>query len=244
MGEDESRSYTDTVDYLRDGVGLDPERDVMNVAIIAADTNTPVDLQEIGGVAQTGADLMAVLESTADDDEFRIRPLGLDDSGTLQETQAEALDTGVAVGTIGRVTYLARALSSVGEDNLMVDIPDDSLPLSIGLDDTSITLPVDVQDSLEKKDQNYGADISAEVTSKVQLDGYSTAEVLFKNADSTTTVTVEKSWDDSNWFAVDSESSTADYEETFTNVTAKYIRLTVAAAGSGDTADIVVAGTA
>jgi len=50
--------------------------------------------------------------------EVRMRTLGEDDTGTLQEAQVEALDTTPAAGTTGQVTYLSRALEGLGQDHL------------------------------------------------------------------------------------------------------------------------------
>jgi len=162
-------------------------------------------------------------------DEFRTRLYGEDDGGSLVASQAESLDTGVANTTIGQITYLARALSSLGTDEVRMD-----------LQNSGIIQPTDQQDALEKANDNYGLDLTVAQSFTLQIDGYSQAEVKVV-ADSSTTVTVEYSWDDTHYYEYTSVDTT-DYGDVF-ETGATYVRVSTTAAGAaGDTADIIISG--
>lgn len=93
-------------------------------------SNLNMDIQEIGGQAQSAVDVANRIDQIQDalnsqgSDEVRVRILGEDDTGTLQESQVEALDTAVAAGTFGEITYLARALNSQGIDEFVSRVTD------------------------------------------------------------------------------------------------------------------------
>jgi hypothetical protein len=94
---------------------------------------------------------------------------------------------------------------------------------------------------LEKSNLNYAAAIETEFQAELQADGYSTVEVKFLNAGSSTDLTVEESWDGTNYHTVESVSGTTSHENTYTETTAKYVRVTVTGTGSsGDTADVII----
>jgi hypothetical protein len=65
--------------------------------------------------------------------------------------------------------------------------------------------------------------------------------VFYTNGDAATDLLVEQSWDDTNYFEVDTATGVTDYQQTFTEVTAQFVRLTITGTGaSGDTADVVL----
>jgi hypothetical protein len=153
---------------------------------------------------------------------------GTDNAGNTESVQAEDLGTALNGTETAIVTSLSRALSEVGSTNLQVD-----------LQSTGITLPVDQQAALETTSQDYGVAVDTQVQRTLQIDGFTTVEVLYNGA--STDVTVEKTWDETNFFPVASATGTGDYNPKFTDQGGKFIRVTVTGTGtSGDTADLVV----
>jgi hypothetical protein len=121
------RKYTSIINFVEDQIGADVNRDLLKVAIEAQDGGLSLDanVDEIGGTQQTGADLPAALRSVSGD-EFRSRLYGEDGNGDLQEAGLEAFDTALGAGDVGVVTYPARALNSLGEDELVARVTDSS----------------------------------------------------------------------------------------------------------------------
>lgn len=171
-------------------------------------------------VSPSGGKLTDTLHDVGDDEQ-RVRLLGIDDSGDLHEAQVGALDAAVDPNTHGQVTYLSRALSSQGQDELAVT----------------------QAGATGKSSVEYGLDIETDAEVSLQIDGYSTVEVRFLRASSETDVDVEESWDGENWEVVDSPGSpTTSFEQSYANATSKHVRLSVTGTGtSGDTADVIVA---
>lgn len=295
MPRNSERKYRQVIDYVEDEVGVDIPRDVKKMAIEQVDDplasdGLPIDIDKIGGTDQSGADLLAVLESiTGSQDEIRVslrtdnlgllktndQPLdvsdtevdvdlnsqslspititddgsfiidaanqdtlttdieGTDKDGNTATVQAEDLTTALNGNEVGIITYLARALTEVGGTTLQTN-----------LQDTGITQPADIQDSLEKSDETYGADIETNNTTTLQVDGYSTVEVLVAGASQSTDITVRKSWDNSNFFDIETDTGVTEFNNKYSDVTAKYIQVEVTGTGTaGDTADIVVGST-
>jgi hypothetical protein len=167
---------------------------------------------------------------TVSNDELRSRTFGPNSAGDLQQALVEAMNTAIASGDTGLVTYLSRALASQGEDDVRTDIQS-----------AGIKVPTDQQDVLGKAEDNYGLAIDANTTVTLPIDGYSEAEVFYTNGDAATDLLVEQSWDDTNYFEVDTATGVTDYQQTFTEVTAQFVRLTITGTGaSGDTADVVL----
>jgi len=138
MPANTARKYIQTIDYIDDFVGADIPRDLIKVAIEEIDDpaqsdGLPVDLKEIGNTDQTGADLMAILESVGGD-EARIRLYAEDDAGNLAEIQAEELGTGLAGTETAVVTKLMEATEAVGNTEVRSSIygPDDAGTLQEG----------------------------------------------------------------------------------------------------------------
>lgn len=198
-----------------------------NGGTLPTEQQSPVGIEGSGGSQLDPATqaLEAALKSN-DTDEFVSRISGADGA----EVQEVALDTAANATDVGLVTYLAKALSTIGNDELRVDVQS-----------SGIQVPTDQQDALEKSNLNYGADIETDAQVELQVDGYSTAEVKFLNASSSTDVTVEGSWDGTNYHSIDSQTGVTSHENTYTQVTAKYVRVTVTGTGTaGDTADVII----
>jgi hypothetical protein len=126
------------------------------------------------------------------------------------------------------ITYLSQALASQSNDEVRTD-----------LQSTGITQPVDQQDALEKTSEDYGVAVDTQVQRELQIDGYSAVSVLYSGA--STDITVEKTWDQTNYYTVDNPTGTGDYAPTFSDQDGKYVRVTVTGTGTGgDTADLIV----
>lgn len=204
-----------------------------------------------------GDELMDALNDVGED-EYRVRLFGLNSDGDLLEVQAIELDESAEDGSFGQLTYLARALNSQSIDELVARVTDSdgsqidpmtADPLAsvgddevrVDLQSSGIQVPVDQQDALEKSTVEYDYAIDEDTDVTLQLDGYSTVEIKFLRADSATDVTVEESWDDSNWEEVESETDVTEFEETYNDATAKHVRLSIDGTGtSDDTADVII----
>lgn len=155
---------------------------------------------------------------------------GADSGGTVATVQADEL-----AGTLGGtetaiITKLSDALATVANDDIRVD-----------LQNTGITQPVDVQAALETTSEDYGVAVDTQVQRTLQIDGFSTVQVLYSGA--STGVTVEKTWDQTNYFTVASATGTGSFDRTYSDQPGKYIRVTIAGTGtSGDTGDLVIEG--
>lgn len=113
-----------------------------------------VDLSTVGGTDQTGADIAAAIDALADalasagtetlqtEQQSPVAIEGDDDGGTTATVQADTLDAALAGGEAAVITYPARALASVGADELVARVADadgtqvnplaeDDLPLGV-----------------------------------------------------------------------------------------------------------------
>lgn len=73
MAENRERKYQQIISYVEDEVGIDVAKDLKKVVVSelddgVADDGWPTDIERIGGVEQSGADLLAVLASVEEDE--------------------------------------------------------------------------------------------------------------------------------------------------------------------------------
>lgn len=84
MAENASRKYRRVIDYVEDEVGVDIPNDVKRSAIAQVDIDPgdelPINLTEIGGTAQSAANLLAILASEGGDEVRVVSPNPLDAS--------------------------------------------------------------------------------------------------------------------------------------------------------------------
>jgi len=242
VGDDENRTRI----YVEDGAGgITP----LSTAQLnqSADASTVVQVQYIARALNSqGLDefvsrvtdsagtqidpLTTAVTASQGGDQVRV-DLQNNNIGTLPVEQQTPIGVEDSTGT--QIDPLNQSpLSSVGGDELRTDIQA-----------SGIQVPTDQQDALEKSNENYGADIENTVTFKLQIDGYTVVDVVFTNADSATDVTVERSWDDNNYFEVDSETGVTDFQPNYAHATAKWVRVEVSGTGTaGDTADVIIGG--
>jgi hypothetical protein len=124
MPANTDRKYKQIIDYVVDQVGADVDRDLLRVAIASQDDPATMNMnvEEIGGTAQSGGDLIAALQSVSADDELRLRLFAEDNAGNLAEIQGEELGTPLAGTETAVVTKLADILGSVANDEARVSV--------------------------------------------------------------------------------------------------------------------------
>lgn len=128
MPANTERKYRQIIDYIEDQVGADINRDLIRVAIDGIDDpdaldELPINLEEINGTEQTGANLTAILESvTASDDEVRVSLYAEDDGGNLNEIQGEELGTALAGTETAFITKTSEILETVGNTEARVSL--------------------------------------------------------------------------------------------------------------------------
>jgi len=181
---------------------------------------------------------------SSDTDEFVTRIT--DTAGAEVDPATAALEA--ALKSNDADEFVARITDTTGAE---IDPLTDAVTASVAGDEvrvdlqaSGVQLPVDQQDALEKSSVNYGTDIETDTEVVLQIDGYATGEVYFNNADTATDLSIEKSWDGNNYEPLDSATGVNAYEATYTDETAKYLRLTITGTGTAeDTADAIVAST-
>lgn len=102
MAENADRKYKQVIDLVEDIAGADVNRDLLEVAVQAIDSpaQLPVDIEEIGGTAQSGADLLAVLNSVGNDELIS----RLTDSSGTQIDPLARQDTSPVTGSTSTAT--------------------------------------------------------------------------------------------------------------------------------------------
>jgi len=150
------RKYTRTINNVLDEVGVDIATDEKKSKITSIDNTAgplATDIEEIGGQAQSAVDVAQRIDAifgalqAQSSGELRTRILGPDGTGTVQQAVVEALDTALATGDTGVVTYLTRALSSIKSDQLRVDLQNNNAG----------TLPVEQQTPVALEDETSTA---------------------------------------------------------------------------------------
>lgn len=154
MPRNTKRKYRQVVDYIEDEVGVDIPRDVKKMAIEsvdgdAASNGVPANIEKIGGTDQSAANLMAALQSVADNDELRIA-IETDNEGLLKtgdqplDASSAEIDIDInsqslsqvssdieqiggqaqsAVDVANKIDQINAALASVGSESLRVTSP-------------------------------------------------------------------------------------------------------------------------
>lgn len=137
MAENTSRKFRRIIDYVEDEAGVDIPRDVKKAAIAEVDIQPgqelPINLTEIGGVTQAGANFIAVLESEGDDELRVVSPNPLDasaaeidvdlNSQSLSEVVSRLTDsTGAQVDPLARqdTTPVTGSTSTAGTNVALV----------------------------------------------------------------------------------------------------------------------------
>lgn len=250
-GRGTSRSFTSTIDLLEDLVGADVPRNLLRVAVVAQDLDalTTELVDPNGNVVDPAKNELAAALVSDGSDELQV---------DLTSGSVGNLDVDLAASSLGNLgvdLQAANAGTLPVEQQTPVEVEAEdpngtvggvrrrSNALQSSIENSEIAVPVDLQASLDVNSQNYGVAIDTQVQVEISLDGYATGEVLFANASSSTDLTVEKSWDQTNYYQVDTASAVTSYNSTYTDLTAKYLRLTVTGTGTGgDTADVVLGG--
>lgn len=204
------------------------------------------NIDQIGGQAQSAVDVAnkinqinAALASVSNDSLRVTSPDPLDASAAEVDVDLNAL----SYGTVPVNQQSPVSIEAEDGSGLVGQIQRRANSAKTSIENSEIAVPVDIQASLGTNTQSYGQDITADHTAEVELEGYTTAEVLFANATTATDLLIEKSWDQTNYFEVDSQTGVQSYNTKYTDVTADYLRLTVTGTGnSTDTADVILGG--
>lgn len=188
------------------------------------------NISEIGGEAQSAVDVAnaideihGALESVGDTTVRVSSPSALDVSAETVSVQEDtALDVSASTVTVQEDTALdvSAETVTVQEEN----------PIQTELSSLPETL----------KSENYGADIETEFQESLEVGAYSlVAFTIF--SDSATDITIEKSWDEDNWFLVDEYKDAEDVDESLNGASGEFYRVTIDGTESeGDTADVVI----
>ena len=154
MPRNTKRKYRQVIDYIEDEVGVDIPRDVKKTAIesiegSAQEDGVPINIEKIAGVDQSGANLLAALQSVSDNDELRIA-IETDNEGILK-TQDQPFDVSYAEVDVDLASQTLSQLASNieqigGQAQSAVDVADkidqieDALA-SVGSDSLRVTSP-------------------------------------------------------------------------------------------------------
>lgn len=182
----------------------------VSAATVPVEQQTPVGIEDTGGVQidpATGALENALQANAADefrarvhdsagaqldplnqdslqtvgDDELRARLFGPDAGGVLQQVIAEQLDTAVAATDVGLLTWEARALNTVGQDELVARVTD------------ATGSQVDVKDSDAAFEDTTALAANGEVTNRLVAQG---GQSVNGRVVSTGSYDVEARWQD------------------------------------------------
>jgi hypothetical protein len=181
-----------------------------------------------------------------------VSPLTVTDDGALAvSTLPEPVNVSIGGDSGSTLTVTddgAFAISALPEpldvsaSEIDVDLASQSgTSVDVNIANSAITSPTDIQDALEKKSQSYGQAVDTDYQDELVVDGYSTVEVFIDSISQSTDVSVEKSWDGTNYFEFASATGVTSFKNKYNDVTAQEIRVTITGTGtSGDTADVVI----
>jgi len=153
-----------------------------------------------------------ILQSIAND-EARARIFAPDSGGQLQQILSEALNTNVNATDVGLLTYLARALNSQGQDELVTRVTDDT--------GTQIK-PDEAPEYPQQQVTGYDLVASGDLTIGPVSVARTTAILLVVNSTSGNSFDVSVDWQDSNGNVFQTE---APADISMNNVVDDYARL-------------------
>jgi len=204
MTSEPEKRYSRVIERVENIVGGDVNRDLIEVAVVAQDVaKLANNIEEIGGQAQSAVDVANQIDQlldTAQDfgggDQLRVdlennnagtlnveqqTPIKLeadDDGGNTNSVQAEEVDTALGGTETAIISYLARALNSVGQDELQVLIAEDDPASKTNQIASQADISGGVTQSISKQNatiylENTGSN-SSDITIRYSPDGSNT----------------------------------------------------------------------
>lgn len=222
MSSNSQRKYQRRIDFIEDFIGADVSRDLIEVALVSQDISQLTNnIDQIGGADQSAVDIADKIDQLEDaldsvgSDELRVllegnnagtlpveqqSPVVIeadDDGGNTSSLQAEEIDTSIGGVETALITYLARALNEVGNDELVSRITD-----STG-SQVDPSLSVDYPDSAQEQDLIVTGDLVVGPTPV----GRSEAVIIAANSDDDNVWSASVEWQDDSGNVIQTESA-------------------------------------